>query len=62
MPDISDNSEERKKAKDLGLPEPPAETYYYFWHTTWYGLVLDTQITVHECTQVFKAQTVTMQS
>lgn len=38
------------------------ETYYYLSHTTWYGLVIDTIITVHDCVQVFKAQTVTMQS
>jgi hypothetical protein len=41
---------------------PPYERYFYFYHSTWYGLVLDTRITVHECSQVFKAQTVTMQS
>ena len=41
---------------------PAMETYYYLYHTTWYGLVIDTLITVHECTQVFKAQTVTLQS
>jgi hypothetical protein len=31
------------------------ETYYYLSHTTWYGLVIDTIITVHDCVQVFKA-------
>jgi hypothetical protein len=39
-----------------------SETKYYFYHTTWYGLVIDTLITVHSCSQVFMAQTVTMQS
>ena len=38
------------------------ETQYYLYHTTWYGLVIDTLITVHSCSQVFMAQTVTMQS
>ena len=59
---VTTNEAERQAAKDRGELIPPLETYYYFQHTTWYGLVLDTRITVHECSQVFKAQTVTMQS
>eukprot|EP00347_Sterkiella_histriomuscorum_P010708 403375230 len=39
------------------------QTYQFkFSQSTWYGMVIDTLITVKECTQVFKAQTVTMQS
>ncbi|CDW76120.1 UNKNOWN [Stylonychia lemnae] len=37
-------------------------TNYRFSQATWYGMIIDTLITVKECTQVFKAKTVTMQS
>ena len=60
--EFKNNTEARNNAAANGQPIPPFETYYYFWHSTWYGLIIDTQITVHECSQVFKAQTVTMQS
>jgi hypothetical protein len=60
--EVHDNSELREAAKQANQPIPAFETYYYLFHTTWYGLVIDTLITVHECTQVFKAQTVTLQS
>ena len=35
---------------------------FIFSQATWYGMIIDTLITVQECSQVFKAQTVTMQS
>ena len=35
---------------------------FTFSHSTWFGMVIDTLITIQECTQVFKAHTVTMQS
>ena len=37
-------------------------TNFRFSHSTWYGMIIDTLVTVHDCTQVFRAQTVTMQS
>ncbi len=49
------NDIEIKNAKALNLTPPAPETYYYMYHTTWFGLVIDTLITVHDCTQVFKA-------
>ena len=55
----ADNTAEMLKDNSTFIPK---EKYYYFYHTTWYGLVIDTKITVHDCVQVFKAQTVTMQS
>ena len=60
-PEVEDNKQEIEAAAKNNT-FIPAETYYYFSHTTWYGLVIDTLITVHDCVQVFKAQTVTMQS
>jgi len=46
---VADNSAEMQRVKRDNLTYIPREKYFYFYHTTWYGLVIDTKITVHDC-------------
>ena len=56
------NSDAIEEARRTNGTFVPFEEYYYFYHSTWYGFVIDTLVTVHDCVQVFRARTVTMQS
>ena len=60
--EVSNNTQAQEEARKNNQTVPSFERYFYFYHATWYGLIIDTLVTVHECSQVFKAQTVTMQS
>jgi len=48
-PERMTNALDQENARKFNQPIPANETYYYFYHTTWFGLVIDTIVTVHDC-------------
>ena len=65
---IKNNYKVKVEGKKIGYDgKDPKEALnkrieFQFSSSTWYGMIIDTLVTIQECTQVFKAQTVTMQS